>query len=85
MDQLNNGFLDTPVDFVPGFSNMRLKDFPSFIRTTDPNDIMLNYVLYIMDRASTASAIAINTFREFELPVLDQIATMLPSKLQHRN
>ncbi|KAF3326220.1 7-deoxyloganetin glucosyltransferase-like protein [Carex littledalei] len=78
MDQLNNGYLDTPVNFVPGFSNMRLKDFPSFIRTTDPNDIMIKYVLYIMDRASAASAVAINTFREFERPVLDQIATMLP-------
>ncbi|XP_078171272.1 7-deoxyloganetin glucosyltransferase-like [Carex rostrata] len=78
MDQLNNGYLDTPVDFVPGFNNMRLKDFPSFIRTTNPNDIMIKYVLYIMDQASAASAIAINTFREFEQPVLDQIATMLP-------
>ncbi|XP_078171271.1 7-deoxyloganetin glucosyltransferase-like [Carex rostrata] len=78
MDQLNNGYLDTPVDFVPGFNNMRLKDFPTFIRTTNPDDIMIKYVLYIMDRASDASAIAINTFREFEQPVLDQIATMLP-------
>ncbi|KAJ3697560.1 hypothetical protein LUZ61_001265 [Rhynchospora tenuis] len=80
MNQLNDGYLDKPIDFVPGLKNMRLKDFPSFLRTTDPNDIMLKYVLYIMDRAtSSSSAITINTFCELEQPVLDQIATMLPS------
>jgi hypothetical protein len=78
MDQLNNGYLDAPVDFVPGFSDMRLKDFPSFIRTTDPNDIIFKFFLDVMDRATMASVIAINTFRQFEQPVLDQIATMLP-------
>ncbi|XP_078182160.1 7-deoxyloganetin glucosyltransferase-like [Carex rostrata] len=78
MDQLNNGYLNTPVDFVPGFSDMRLKDFPSFIRTTDPNDILFKFFLDVMNRATTASVIAINTFREFEQPVLDQIAKMLP-------
>jgi UDP-glucoronosyl and UDP-glucosyl transferase len=79
MDQLTNGYLDTPVDFVQGFKNMRLKDFPSFMRTIDPNDIMLKYVLFIMHQASMASAVAINTFGELEQPVLEQIATMLPS------
>lgn len=79
MNQLDNQYLETAVDFVPGLKNMRLRDFPSFMRTTDPNDNMLKYVLYVMDRASMASAVAINTFSELEQPVLDQIATMIPS------
>ncbi|KAJ4791214.1 Glycosyltransferase [Rhynchospora pubera] len=79
MNQLNDGYLDKPIDFVPGFKNMRLKDFPSFLRITDPNDIVFKYVLYVMNRAPSASAIAINTFTELDQPVLDQIATILPS------
>uniref|UniRef100_M8BF53 Cyanohydrin beta-glucosyltransferase n=1 Tax=Aegilops tauschii TaxID=37682 RepID=M8BF53_AEGTA len=37
-----NGYLDTPVDWITGMiSNLRLRDFPTFIRTTDADDVML--------------------------------------------
>ncbi|KAL6337827.1 hypothetical protein AAG906_002292 [Vitis piasezkii] len=39
---MSDGTLDTPVDWIPGMRNIRLKDLPSFIRTTDPNHIMFH-------------------------------------------
>uniref|UniRef100_A0A6V7QVI0 Uncharacterized protein n=1 Tax=Ananas comosus var. bracteatus TaxID=296719 RepID=A0A6V7QVI0_ANACO len=39
---LTNGYLDTPLDWIRGMKNIRLRDIPSFIQTTDPDDIMLN-------------------------------------------
>ncbi|CAO2046322.1 unnamed protein product [Urochloa humidicola] len=45
-EQLTNGFMDMAVDWAPGMSKqMRLKDFPSFLRTTDPDDILLTFQL----------------------------------------
>jgi UDP:flavonoid glycosyltransferase YjiC (YdhE family) len=66
VEQLTNGFLDTPVDDVPGLRNMRFRDFPSFIRTTDPDEYMVHYVLKETGRSAGASAVIINTFDELE-------------------
>ncbi|CAM0148253.1 unnamed protein product [Urochloa decumbens] len=66
VEQLTNGFLDTPVDDVPGLRNMRFRDFPSFIRTTDPDEYMVGYVLRETGRSADASAVIINTFDELE-------------------
>jgi hypothetical protein len=38
-----NGYLDTAIDWILGMEGIRLKDIPSFIRTTDPNNVMLNF------------------------------------------
>jgi len=65
-EQLTNGFLDTPVDDVPGLRSMRFRDFPSFIRTTDPDEFMVHYVLKETGRSAGASAVIINTFDELE-------------------
>ncbi|XP_074581872.1 7-deoxyloganetin glucosyltransferase-like [Curcuma longa] len=76
---LANGYLDTPVDWIPGMTKkMRLRDFPTFIRTTDPNDVMLNYCTREAQRAILATAVVLNTFDDLERPVLDGIATVLP-------
>ncbi|XP_020582382.1 7-deoxyloganetin glucosyltransferase-like [Phalaenopsis equestris] len=78
-EDMNNGFLDTRVDWIPGLTEgMSLKDFPSFIRTTDSEDIMLNFVLRETSRASMADAILINTFEDLEAPALDSLRKILP-------
>ncbi|XVE49532.1 hypothetical protein DITRI_Ditri01bG0090200 [Diplodiscus trichospermus] len=41
---LTNGYLDTVIDWIPGMKNIRIRDLPSFVRTTDRNDIMLNFL-----------------------------------------
>lgn len=58
--------------------NIRLKDFPTFIRTTDPNDFMVEFVTTECERAKQASAIVLNTFDALESRVLDTLNTMLP-------
>lgn len=75
---ITNGYLDAAVDWIPGLKNMRLRDFPSFIRTTDRNDIMLNFCTREAQRAAKASAVILNTFDELELPVLEAMAGLLP-------
>ncbi|GLT63355.1 hypothetical protein SLA2020_359270 [Shorea laevis] len=58
-----------------------LKDLPSFVRTTEENDTMINFVLRETGRASRASAIILNTFDPFEQDVLDALSTLLPARI----
>nr|UYE91547.1 putative glycosyltransferase [Anoectochilus roxburghii] len=79
MVDMSNGFLDTKVDWVPGLTeSMALKDFPSFIRTTNSEDIMVNFILRETSRASMADAIIINTFDELEARALTALQNLLP-------
>ncbi|MCD7449633.1 hypothetical protein HAX54_000863 [Datura stramonium] len=75
---ITNGYLETKVDWVPGMKDIRLRDFPSFIRTTDSNDIMLNFFIAETERICKASAIIVNTFDAFEHTVLNALFTIHP-------
>ena len=75
---LSNGYLDTVIDWIPGMKGMRLKDLPTFIRTTDPNDIMVAYAQEVVDTSRKASAIVFNTFDALEHDVLEALSTMFP-------
>nr|WBK62797.1 uridine 5'-diphospho-glycosyltransferase 1 [Ligustrum robustum] len=85
---LTNGYLETEIDWIPGMKGIRLKDIPTFIRTTDPNAIMLKYNIVQHGNASRAKAIIFNTFDELEEEVLeairdryDQVYTIGPLQL----
>ncbi|KAK9930489.1 hypothetical protein M0R45_027526 [Rubus argutus] len=75
---LTNGYLDTVIDWIPGMRGIRLSDIPSFIRTTDPDDIMLNFLVFEAEQAQGASAIIVNTFHDLEREVLDALSSLLP-------
>ena len=75
---LTNGNLETTIDWIPKMKNIRFKDLPTFIRTTDENDIVLKFVLHSTERTPRASAIILNTFNSFEQDVLDALSSMLP-------
>ncbi|KAF7803729.1 7-deoxyloganetin glucosyltransferase-like [Senna tora] len=75
---LTNGCLDTQLDWLPGMKNIRLKDFPSFVRTTDPNDLMLNFVMSEVE-TSQAFPVIFNTFYELDTDVLNTLSSFLPS------
>ncbi|MQL93637.1 hypothetical protein Taro_026287 [Colocasia esculenta] len=76
--RLRNGYLDTPIDWIGGMSGHRLRDLPSFIRTSTPDDrFMVGFLIHETQRASRASAIILNTFEELERPVLDAMASIL--------
>ena len=69
-----------PVDWAPGMSrHMRLKDFPSFLRTTDPNDVLLTFQLHEVERSESAAAVIVNSFDELERPALDAMRAIIPA------
>ncbi|GMI86587.1 ARABIDOPSIS THALIANA UDP-GLUCOSYL TRANSFERASE 85A1 [Hibiscus trionum] len=74
---ISDGTLEMPID-IPGMPDMRLKDFPSFIRTTDPNDIMLNFVME-ESQECLKSSIIFNTFDELDKQVLQVLADKSPN------
>nr|CAB3455003.1 unnamed protein product [Digitaria exilis] len=78
---LSNGYLDTPVDWITGMlPSTRLRDLPTFIRTTDPDDIMLNIIIKQSELdAPAADGILFNTFGDLERPALDAIRARLPN------
>jgi len=73
-----NGYLETPIDWIPGIKEIRLKDIPSFIRTTDPNDPLVEFLLGESQRAQKASAIILNTFDALEHDVLEAFSSIFP-------
>ncbi|VAH40434.1 unnamed protein product [Triticum turgidum subsp. durum] len=57
-EKLTNGYLDTPVTNALGMTkHMCLRDFPSFVHTTDQDDILLNFMIHKLGRASRAGAV----------------------------
>nr|2PQ6_A Chain A, UDP-glucuronosyl/UDP-glucosyltransferase [Medicago truncatula] len=76
---LTNGCLETKVDWIPGLKNFRLKDIVDFIRTTNPNDIMLEFFIEVADRVNKDTTILLNTFNELESDVINALSSTIPS------
>ncbi|XP_028065707.1 7-deoxyloganetin glucosyltransferase-like [Camellia sinensis] len=75
---MTNGYLDTVIDWIPGMKGIRLKDLPSFLRTTDLSDFMIDFVCGEAERARRGSAIIFNTFEKLEHNVLEVLSSMFP-------
>nr|BAF49299.1 putative glycosyltransferase [Clitoria ternatea] len=76
---LTNGYLDTKVDWIPCMKNFRLKDLPDFIRTTDPNNFMVKFLIQVVaEVAHKATAILFNTFDELESDVIEALSSVFP-------
>ncbi|KAL5176095.1 7-deoxyloganetin glucosyltransferase [Glycine soja] len=76
---LTNGYLDSKVDWIPGMKNFRLKDIPDFIRTTDLNDVMLQFFIEVANRIQRNTTILFNTFDGLESDVMNALSSMFPS------
>ncbi|GMQ10423.1 hypothetical protein CsSME_00053428 [Camellia sinensis var. sinensis] len=59
---LTDGYLDSVIDWTPKVKSIRLKDLPTFIRTTDLNEQMFQFTNGEAERSSKASALIFNTF-----------------------
>ncbi|KAJ6791757.1 7-deoxyloganetin glucosyltransferase-like [Iris pallida] len=77
----SNGYLDTPLDWMPGTKNMRLKHVTAVVRTTDPNSIYLKFLRDEMEGSHRATAIVLNTFADLEGDVLDAMSAVLPAPI----
>ncbi|XP_010477495.1 PREDICTED: UDP-glycosyltransferase 85A2-like [Camelina sativa] len=75
---LTKEYLDTEIDWIPMMKNLRLKDIPSFIRTANPDDIMLNFLIRETERTKRASAIILNTFDDLEHDVIQSMQSIIP-------
>nr|XP_043636726.1 7-deoxyloganetin glucosyltransferase-like [Erigeron canadensis] len=75
---LTNGYLDNIVECIPSMEGLRLKDLPTFLRTTNPDDIILNYIIQETNRSKKASAVLVNTFEDLEHDVLNQLSLVYP-------
>ncbi|RZB65945.1 7-deoxyloganetin glucosyltransferase-like [Glycine soja] len=74
----DSSYLENSIDWVPGIKEIRLKDLPSFMRTTNPQDLMMMDFIYSQcERAQKASAIIVNTFDALEHDVLDAFSSIL--------
>ncbi|CAL5017811.1 unnamed protein product [Urochloa decumbens] len=74
-----SGPLGAVVDGARGMCDgVQLRDFPSFIRTTDRGDIMLNFLLRESERLSLPDAVIVNTFEDLEGATLDAMRAILP-------
>ncbi|CAI8594268.1 unnamed protein product [Vicia faba] len=76
---LTNGYLETKVDWIPGLKNFRLKDIVDSIRTTNPNDIILEFLIDVADKVHKYFTIVLNTFNELENDAINAILSMFPS------
>ncbi|ERN14685.1 7-deoxyloganetin glucosyltransferase [Amborella trichopoda] len=77
--QLTNGYLETPLNWIQSMPSIRLRDMPSFLRTTDTDDIMLNFVNEEPLIAIKSTAVILNTFDSLEQPVLDTMRAKVPT------
>uniref|UniRef100_A0ACD5WYV1 Uncharacterized protein n=1 Tax=Avena sativa TaxID=4498 RepID=A0ACD5WYV1_AVESA len=75
--QLTDGYLDKPVEDLPGLRKMRLRDFPSFIRSTDPDEFMVGYAIKETERAAGASAVILNSFEDLEGEAVEAMEALL--------
>ncbi|CAL5017857.1 unnamed protein product [Urochloa decumbens] len=73
------GHLATVVRGARGMcGGVQLRDFPSFVRTTDCDDIMLNFLMRETERLALPDAVMINTFDDLEAATLDAMRADLP-------
>nr|AFJ53004.1 UDP-glycosyltransferase 1 [Linum usitatissimum] len=78
---LTNGYLDTVVD-IPGLNkNMCLKHLPTFVRTTDPNDVVFNFCVNELARIPEGSTLIMNTFDSLEKEALASLSPLCPNLL----
>ncbi|KAF4378240.1 hypothetical protein F8388_010679 [Cannabis sativa] len=68
--------MDTLIDWIPAMNDIRLKDLPSFIRTTNPNEFMVKYIIRLIKATSTGTALILNTFDSLEHNVLEALSSI---------
>ncbi|BBG99844.1 hypothetical protein Prudu_009668 [Prunus dulcis] len=64
------------IDWIPVMKGKRLRDLPSFLRTTNPDDVLLTLGLVVSDVIHKASALVLFTFDALEQGVLTAPSSM---------
>ncbi|GJN29258.1 hypothetical protein PR202_gb17465 [Eleusine coracana subsp. coracana] len=75
---LTNGYLDTPIDWIPGMPPVRLGDISSFVRTLDPQCFALRVEEEEANSCARAQGLILNTFEDLEPDVLAALRHEFP-------
>ncbi|KAJ9567996.1 hypothetical protein OSB04_003962 [Centaurea solstitialis] len=75
---LTNGCLETVIDWIPEMKGIRLRDFPTMVRTTDPNDKLFTFTTEAAQRSHQVSHTIIHTFDELEAGIVSALSSMFP-------
>ncbi|XP_054793897.1 7-deoxyloganetin glucosyltransferase-like isoform X2 [Prosopis cineraria] len=78
---LTNGYLEIEIDWIPGMRDIKLKDLPTLLRTTNPNDLLFHFLIEMANEAHKASAICFNTFDEFEGEAVKALSSIYSTPL----
>ncbi|KAF8026344.1 LOW QUALITY PROTEIN: hypothetical protein BT93_F2973 [Corymbia citriodora subsp. variegata] len=76
--QSMDGYGNTPIDWIPGIKNMRLRDMPHFFQITGSDDTLFNFSADIGDKTGNATLTIIHTFEALEPDVLHALSSMIP-------
>jgi UDP:flavonoid glycosyltransferase YjiC (YdhE family) len=76
---LTNGYLDTKLELISGLQSFRLSDHIHVIKTTNPNDVMIKYMIEIENKCRRGFAIVFNTSNELEGDAMNILDSMFPS------
>ncbi|KAJ9567987.1 hypothetical protein OSB04_003953 [Centaurea solstitialis] len=71
-----NGFLENIVDWIPGMEGIRLKDLPTAIWTTDPNDEAFRFSVEATQKCHKVSRVIVHTFNELEAHIVNALSSM---------
>ncbi|XXG55345.1 hypothetical protein AAC387_Pa03g3040 [Persea americana] len=78
---INNVYLDTTIDWIPGMRAIRLRDLGSLVQSTDADDFALKFVADEAQNTLKASVIIFNTFDDLEHEVLHAIRAVFPPRI----
>ncbi|XP_039170553.1 7-deoxyloganetin glucosyltransferase-like [Eucalyptus grandis] len=62
--QLMNGYWDTPIDWIPGMKNIRVRDIANNFRIPGSDDTLLNFTTDAIKRTNDATHIKCNLLEE---------------------
>ncbi|KAI3726582.1 hypothetical protein L1987_66380 [Smallanthus sonchifolius] len=73
---LTNGYFDTIIDWIPGMEEIRLKDFNSVMRTTDPDDIQYKFCISATQKSNNVSHNILHSFDALEASIVNTLSSM---------
>ncbi|XP_010063160.3 7-deoxyloganetin glucosyltransferase [Eucalyptus grandis] len=76
--QLTNGYGNTPIDWIPGMKNMRLRDMIHYFRISGSDDTLFNFTADIGHKTDDATMTIVHTFEALEPDVLHALSSMIP-------
>ncbi|KAL7619277.1 UDP-glycosyltransferase 85C1 [Lactuca sativa] len=75
---LNNGYIDTLIDWIPGMEGVRFRDLPKHMLATSADDPAYNYLLESARTADKVSHVILHTFDELEATLVKELKSIFP-------